>query len=182
VLDLEHWQRTPITEQRHPGQYVKLAAQIAHQQGLLLLVDPATNLVLARAPKTPLSQQYAKFISLRIAASSARYADVYEIDARGSATSGPGYASFVQAAGAQALSTAPDVTLLASLSSGSGRGLVAQRRRSPNHLLSAALATRSFVSGYQLNDLRGAGRCAGCRMSPAAMATTFLRSYRSAGG
>jgi hypothetical protein len=182
VLDLEHWQRTPIAEQRHPGQYVKLAAQIAHQAGLLLVADPATNLVLARAPNTRLGEQYAKFISLRIAASAARYADVYEIDARGSATSGPLYASFVQAASAQALSTGPDVTLLASLSSGSGHGVLAQRRRSPAHLLNAALATRSLVSGYQFNDLRGGGRCAGCTMSPAAMAAAFLRSYSDAGG
>jgi hypothetical protein len=177
VLDLEHWSRTPLSQQRQPGVYIRLAAQLAHEYGVLLVADPATNLALARSPDTRPSQQYAQFIKQRIAANAARYADVLELDARGSDTSGSDYAAFVQAASSQALGTAPDVTLLASLSSGPPKPAL----RSPGNLLDAALATRWLVSGYQLNDFRRAA-CNRCSMSPAALAGAFLRQYMSVGG
>jgi hypothetical protein len=178
VLDLEHWARTPITEQLHPGEYYSLAAQVAHLNGLLLIADPASNLAFARSPKLQPSLQYVKFIQQRIAASAARSADVYEIDARGPTPSGSVYTAFVQAAAAQALAASPDTTLLATLASGPRRPAL----RSPANLLDAALAAPGVVSGFQLNDLRPGGGCARCSVPPAAMVTAFLRRYRSAGG
>jgi cellulase (glycosyl hydrolase family 5) len=178
VLDLEHWARTPVAEQRRPGSYYALAAQIAHRYGLLLIADPASNLALARSPRLAPSMQYAKFIQLRIAASAARFGDVYEIDARGPAPSGPVYTAFVQAAAAQALAAAPDVTMLATLTSGPRR----LAHRSAHNLLGAALGAPSVVSGFQINDLRPGGGCGSCSVPPAAMATKFLREYASAGG
>jgi hypothetical protein len=178
VFDDEHWAKTPLPQQLHPGTYYSLAAQVAHQYGLLLIADPATNLVLARAPRTLSSDQYAEFVRLRIASAAARYADVYEIDARGAAANGPDYQAFVQAASAQAAAAAPGVTLLATLSSGPhGAG-----HRSFKNLLGGALATRELVSGYQLNDLRPGGGCASCKVSSAQMASAFLRGLLASGG
>lgn len=178
VLDLEHSARTPVAEQRRPGAYFHLAAQVAHQHGLLLVADPATSIVPARSPATAPSDQYARFERMRIAAKAARYADVYEIDARGSDTSGPAYAGFVRTASAQATAAAPDVTLIATLSSGPHHPAL----RSPANILRAALATRTVVSGYQLNDLRPGGGCRSCALSPVEMADAFLRDYEDAGG
>jgi hypothetical protein len=134
--------------------------------------------VLARAAGTPQSEQYTEFVRLRIASAAARYADVYEIDARGADTNGPDYRSFVQAASAQAAAAAPGVTLLATLSSASAR----TRHRSVKNMLNAAIATRELVSGYQLNDLRPGGGCSSCSVSPAEMASAFLRGLLGPGG
>jgi hypothetical protein len=177
VFDDEHWSRTPVAQQLQPGVYFHLAAQVAHQHGLLLIADPATNLVIARSPRTPKSAQYAKFLQLRIAAAAARYADIYEIDARGIDTFGPDYTSFVRAASAQAASIAPSVELVATLSSGSA---VAGRRSTA--LLNAALGTRSLVSGYQLNDFRAGASCAGCAANAPAVASAFLSDLLAADG
>lgn len=178
VLDLEHWARTPIAEQRHPGRYFALAAQIAHQYGLLLIADPASNLALARSPRLRPSLQYTKFIQLRFAASAARSADVYEIDARGPTPSGPVYTAFVQAAAAQALAAAPDTTLLSTITSGPRRPVL----RSPSNLLDAVRAAPAVVSGFQLNDLRPGGGCSRCTVTPVAMVGEFLREYKRTGG
>jgi len=178
ALDLEQWVRTPIAEQRHPGRYYALAVQIAHQYGLLLIADPASNLALARSPRLRPTLQYARFIQLRFAASAAREADVYEIDARGPSPSGPVYTAFVHAAAAQALAAAPDTTLLATLTSGPGRPAL----RSASNLLQAAHAAPAIVSGFQLNDLRPGGGCSRCSVTPAAMVGEFLREYKSTGG
>jgi hypothetical protein len=178
VFDDEHWNKTPLPQQRNPGAYYTQAAAVAHQYGLLLIADPATNLVLARAPSTSASDEYEKFIQLNIAGAAARHADVYEVDARGPDTSGADYASFVEAASAQATAAAPGVELLSSLSSTSPDG----QHRSSKTLLNAALATRTLVSGYQLNDLRGGGGCPSCKVSAPQTATAFLRGLRRNGG
>src|SRR5262249_11759699 len=178
VLDLEHSARPPTAEPRHPGPDFAVAAQIAHQYGLLLIADPASTLALARSPRLRPSLQYARFIQLRFAASAARTADVYEIDARGPSPSGSVYTAFVHAAAAQALAAAPDTTLLATLTSGPGRPAL----RSASNLLHAPHAAPAIVSGFQPNDLRPGGGCPRCPVTPAAMVGEFLREYKSTGG
>lgn len=169
--------RTPRAQQRNPAAYYKRAAQVAHSAGLLLIAAPATNLVLARHPRTRPSREYAAFVKLGIAGAVARSADVYEIDAQGNQAHPSRYASFVRQVSSQATAAHPGVELLAGLST-NPNGV----KQSSKALLKAALPTQTLVAGFALNDPGSPRQCKRCGVWYAAAAKSFLRGLLSHGG
>lgn len=169
--------RTPRAQQHNPAAYYKRAAQVAHSAGLLLIAAPATNLVLARAPRTRPGRLYGAFLKLGIAGAVARTADVYEIDAQGNQAHPSRYASFVRQVSSQATAAHPGVELLAGLST-NPNGV----RQSSLALLKAAVTTRTGVAGFALNDPGSPRQCKRCGVWYAKTARAFLNGLNQAGG
>jgi hypothetical protein len=138
---------TPLAQQQDPGTYFKLAAEAAHQHGLLLIAAPAVGLVDTLAPLTAPEQRYRKFLALKLAAGAARYADVFNVPAQGTETDAESYASFVHAAAVQAARVHRGVELLSGLNAGT-----VLSPDSSTALFDAFLKTRLLVSGYGLTD------------------------------
>jgi hypothetical protein len=178
MFDDEYGKLTPAHEQRTPAIYFSRAAQIAHQAGLLLIAAPSTRLALAHAPRIKPSRLYAEFLRLGIARSVARYADVYAVDAQGVETHPSQYTGFVRSVRSQANGAHPGIELLAGLSTNPNA------KREPAQTLSrAALASRTLLAGFYLNDPAGSrATCARCSIWYARNAASFLRGLRSAGG
>lgn len=177
MFEDEHSKLTPRVEQLHPGTYYRRAAQIAHHAGLLLIAAPDASLVYAHAPHLKASQQDAKFLKLRIARSVAPYADVYDIDAQSTETHPLAYRAFVQKVIAQATAGHPGIELVAGLTTN-----LQGRKQASKTLLTAALATRTVLAGFNLND-PGSTRIRPGRPAwyPSA-AAAFLRGLRNQGG
>jgi hypothetical protein len=149
MYDNERWPGTPAAEQRAPGHYETLFAKLARSHRYRVILAPAQDLVrgFSRSRFRGGRPAWSQYLSMRLAATSARLATIYEIQAqpyelstyRGQGT----YARFVQAAVSQARAASPDVVIFA--------GLSTQRVTGPAELLSDFLAVRGLVAGYWLN-------------------------------
>jgi hypothetical protein len=148
---------TPRAQQLHPDAYFERAARVAHKHGLLLIADPATELAVKMAPKTPPSGQYAAFLRLRIAAAVARYADVYVVQAEGAETRPAAYSAFIRAVAVQARAAHPGIELLGALSTNPNG-----RRVPASLLLGAARSVQPSVSGYAVDDPATSAVCSSC--------------------
>jgi hypothetical protein len=177
MFDDEYGPLTPRAQQLRPSTYYNRAAQVAHREGLLLVAAPATDLVFARAPDTPVGRANAEFLRFDIAGAVARYADVYEIDAQASQSHPAGYAAFVESVAAQAVAAHPSVELLAGLSTNPS-GV----KQTSKTLLNAALKSRTMVAGFDLNDPGYGQLCTGCGTWYAAIANRFLGGLLKQGG
>lgn len=175
IYDDEHWSLTPVDQQTDPGRFYRLAAQVAHRYGLLLIATPGTDLVQSIAPGTSSAQRYAEFLRLGVAGAAARYADVYEVQAQGSEADLARYVTFVQAASAQAERAHPGVELLAGISTNSLQGGM----EAASQLLEAVLATRAIVDGYWLNDPAHGSACPRCSGPYPRAAVEFLRDLHA---
>ncbi len=166
-----HTSATPLVQQQHLGQYYYQAAQIAHQHGMLLIAAPGLGLVAAHASKAPKASQPGAFLRLRIAATAARYADVFAAPAAPTAQPYPAsFAAFVRTAAAQAATAHPSVQLLTGLSAAAKPS-----RPAANALFDDYLGSRLRVSGYALSDRGPATPCAGCAQVASDTGLTFLR-------
>jgi hypothetical protein len=145
---------TPPAQQRNPAHYYALAADVAHQRGLLFIAAPQTSLVKTLAPLTPAGGRDAEFLRLGLARDTARHADAFEAPAPASQGDASAFASFVEAASRQAARSHPGIELLAGLNAGAPRSAP-----SPDSLFDAFLSTRLTVAGYGISG-------------PAATATT----------
>lgn len=155
MYDNEAWQFTPADEQRDPASYAAMAAADVHRRGLLFISAPAVDLVTVLRPGQP--SRYQAYLDLGLAASGARSADVFDIQAQGTQNDPGEYAQFVTGAAQQARAANPSVTVLAGLSTGpSGQ------QTSPQQLLAAVTATRGIVDGYWLNIPQRGPRCPSC--------------------
>jgi hypothetical protein len=176
LFDDEHSKRTPRGQQLNPASYYQRAARIAHEHGLLLIAAPAPSVILARAPKASANAQYSRFLSRRIAAGAARYADVYDIQAQGLEAQRSSYTSFVQSVAFQASEAHPNVELMAGIStdpSGPKRPL--------GVLLGAVGGSGPAVSGYALSDPAGSSACSACVGPHDRAAVALLRGLRKQG-
>lgn len=173
MYDNERWSLTPADEQADPVHYEQLFAELAHQHGYRVILAPAQDLALGSDSNSlnnggPPWQSY---LSMGLATASARYGDIYEIQAQRYEMTGyrtqHAYASFVAAAAAQAREANPGIVIYA--------GLSTQRVSSAAQLLQDYLATRSLVDGYWLNipqpDQPG----------PPALADQFFRDLPASG-
>jgi len=147
---------TPVAQQRNPARYYELAAQAAHEHGLLFIAAPQTSLVARLAPATPAPDRDAEFLRLRLARDTARHADAFVTPAQPSQDDSSAFASFVNSASRQAARSHPGIELLAGLSAGAARPGV-----SPTDLFDAFLSTRLTVSGYGLVAPASAATTAG---------------------
>jgi len=157
MYDNEKWSLTPPNEQADPVHYEQLFATLAHQKGYRVILAPAQDLV---------AGSWQSYLSMGLATASARYGDIYEIQAQRYEMSAyrpqHAYASFVAAAAAQARSVNPSIVIYSGLSS--------LRASSAAQLLQDYMATRNLVDGYWMNipQYRQPG--------PVALAVQFFRS------
>jgi len=146
MYDQEKWKFTPEEEQRNPGPYLKMAADLVHAKGLLFLTAPAVNLVNVIEPGANRNRLAEAYLRLGIAADAARYADVFDIQAQRFEGDASVYESFVRQAAAQARHANPKVIVLAGVSTEPiGRSVTA------DDILRAIAATRDVVDGYWIN-------------------------------
>ena len=168
MYDNEQWSLTPASEQADPVRYEQLFGQLAHRHGYKVILAPAQDLV-PGFDKNSFRRGKAvwqSYLSMGLAAASARAADIYEIQAQpyemSVYRSQHAYADFVAAAAAQARAANPGVVIYA--------GLSTQRVSSAAQLLQDYQATRTVVDGYWLNIPRHD------RPGPPALADQFLRA------
>ena len=158
--DNEHWDLTPILEQREPVRYDQLAAQLAHQHHLLFIATPAINLVNVLTPIAGSGvggNRYQAFLDLGLAGQAARTADVLDVQAQGAEADISLFSSFVQAAAAQARKANPAVKVVAGISTNaSGDPATATA------MDQAAASVRDDVDGYWLNDPEASTACPTC--------------------
>ncbi|GAC1421696.1 MAG: hypothetical protein NVSMB5_14970 [Candidatus Velthaea sp.] len=155
LYDNERWQFTPQDEQIDPASYMHRVADLVHAHHLLFITAPAVNLV--RTIRGARREPYVDYLELQIAASAARYADVYEIQAQGSERSVARYERFVRDAAAQARAANPRVVVLAGVSTNpSGQ------RVTSDDVSAAIAATRPYVDGYWLNIPKPSAYCPKC--------------------
>jgi hypothetical protein len=147
---------TPVAQQRNPAHYYELAAEAAHEHGLLFIAAPQTSLVTRLAPATPPRHRDAEFLRLGLARDTARHADAFVAPAQASQDDSSVFASFVNSASRQAARSHPGIELLAGLSAGAARTAV-----TPNDLFDAFLSTRLTVSGYGFSGPPSAAASAG---------------------
>ena len=168
MYDNEQWSLTPADEQADPVRYEQLFARLAHRQGYKVILAPAQDLVPGFDKNSFRAGQavWPSYLSMGLAAASARAADIYEIQAQpyemSVYRSQHAYADFVAAAAAQARAANPGVVIYA--------GLSTQRVSSAAQLLQDYEATRNLVDGYWLNIPRHD------QPGPPGLADQFLRT------
>ena len=168
MYDNEQWSLTPADEQADPVHYEQLFARLAHRQGYKVILAPAQDLVPGFDKNSFRAGQavWPSYLSMGLAAASARAADIYEIQAQpyemSVYRSQHAYADFVAAAAAQARAANPGVVIYA--------GLSTQRVSSAAQLLQDYEATRHLVNGYWLNIPRHD------QPGPPGLADQFLRT------
>ena len=168
MYDNEQWSLTPAREQADPVRYEQLFGQLAHRHGYKVILAPAQDLVPGFDKNSFRSGQavWRAYLSMGLAAASARAADIYEIQAQpyemSVYRSQHAYADFVAAAAAEARSANPGVVIFA--------GLSTQRVSSAAQLLQDYEATRGVVDGYWLNIPRHD------QPGPPGLADRFLRT------
>lgn len=167
LYDNERWPLTPANEQADPVRYEQLFAELAHRHGYQVILAPAQDLVLVNDPSgfQDGSTPWQSYLSMRLATTSARYGDIYEIQAQryemSRYRSQHDYANFVAGAAAQARAANPDIVIYA--------GLSTQRVSGAGQLLEDYLATRELVDGYWLNIPQSG------QPGPASVADQFFR-------
>ena len=168
MYDNEQWSLTPADEQADPVHYEQLFARLAHRQGYKVILAPAQDLVPGFDKNSFRAGQavWPSYLSMGLAAASARAADIYEIQAQpyemSVYRSRHAYADFVAAAAAQARAANPGIVIYA--------GLSTQRVSSAAQLLQDYETTRNLVDGYWLNIPRHD------QPGPPGLADQFLRT------
>ncbi len=144
---------TPVRQLADPVSAFQQAALVAHSHGLLLVGAPSLDMVKALAPQLRKIKLTNKFLQRRIAATAARYSDVYVIQAQSLERRPTRFAAFVREAAAQAVNAHGSVELLAEIRSSAA--ISAPTAPMLERDLSRAGAS---VSGYVLDDRATAGR------------------------
>src|SRR5579863_6904860 len=151
MYDPEKWQFTPEEEQHDPGRFACKVAEVVHAQHRLLIVAPAADLV-GGGP-----DRFDRFLHAKIAASTARCADVYEIQAQGAELDGRDFASYVRKAAQQAREGNPNIVVLAGISTNPTGKVVTAKE-----LYACVRAVSDVVAGFWLNIPAGGAACPTC--------------------
>jgi hypothetical protein len=138
IYDNEHWAYTPLAEQQDPAYYEQQTARLLHAHGLAYIAAPAPDLMWAVGRP---SDSYRAFLAANMAASAARYADIYDIQAQQQEDNLPYFTWFVTAAATQARAANPHVKIFVGIRSEHGS----------NNLLMAYQASSCIADGYWLN-------------------------------
>jgi hypothetical protein len=170
LYDPEHWAYTPLVEQRNVFAYERMAATLAHQHGLRLILSPALDLVAVSSPPVmgPFWQQ---FLRLHLAGQAAAAgADVVVVQAQSLEDFPATYAAFVSQASAQVKAVNRGVVILAGLSTGP-TGVQVGPRTIPAAERAVAGAP---VSGFWLNVPGESAKCSECTVAPQSYAVGAL--------
>lgn len=167
ILDLEHWAQTPLSEQRHPARYYRLAARLARRKGLLLVATPSANLV--RPWPVRVVPAYTSYLKSGLVAQVAKSADIFEVQAQGFERNTALYKEFVSAAADQAHDANPRIVVIAGLSTNpGGRAIPAAQ------LYRDAVAARPYVDGFWLNIPERSSACRRCGVARPQIALELL--------
>ncbi len=167
LLDLEHWSRTPMSEQLNAAATYEHAAALAEEAHVPLVAAPATDLALVLTPGLRVTQG---FLSSGIVQAAARGASVFEVQAQGLETNPARYVSYVRAVVAQARQANPSIGIVLGLSTNpSGEHVAASELREDIAL------TRSFAQGYWLNVPQGGASCPRCGVAQPEVAVALLK-------
>jgi hypothetical protein len=142
LYDDERWPGTPLTEQQHPFLYVRQAAALAHERGLIFISTPAPDLSTSIEPAH--HGNYSGYLQEKLG-SLAQQADVFDVQAQHESTVA-GYITFAKAAAAQARKANPHVVVLL--------GITTNRETSPD-LIAEVDGTQTVAGGYWLNVIGG---------------------------
>lgn len=169
LYDAEAWSFTPTAEQRAPGTYMAMAAELAHRHHLLFLASPALDLASVLQPGV--ARRAPAYLKLRLAAQAAVAADVVDIQAQSLERSTRTYVNFVRKAAAQARHAKPGVTVLAGVSSNPTGSQV-----SAAQLTRAMTGVRPYVDGYWMNIPAPGRLCPRCNPPRPDLAIAAIRS------
>jgi hypothetical protein len=123
MYDPEKWGQTPLSEQQHPARYMTLFGQLAHANGLKVIMAPAMDLgyvhgsVNPRLPGEAITHWY---LRANIAGAAAAAGDIVNVQAESQTNSLPAYDSLFNNAAAQARATNPSVQVFAEVSTVNG--------------------------------------------------------------
>jgi hypothetical protein len=175
LYDPEAWEFTPVDEQQHPGDYACKIASLVHAQHRILIAAPATDLVgkwpdLARRT----GDRYDHFVQSGVAASMARCADVYEIQAQGAEAESSRFRSYVEAIRKQVRAQNPKIIVLAGISTNPNGRTV-----SADQVYSSVRAVLPLVDGFWLNIPAGGAFCPQCGQPQPAVAAQLLSRIES---
>jgi hypothetical protein len=123
MYDPEAWSQTPLNEQQNPVRYMTQFGQLAHANGLKVIMAPAMDLeyvpgsVIARLPgETPPHW----VVRVNLAGGAASAGDIYNIQGESLTTNLPQYDLLFNNAAAQARAANPNVQVFAEVSTMNG--------------------------------------------------------------
>ncbi|HEV3360895.1 MAG TPA: hypothetical protein VG247_29100 [Pseudonocardiaceae bacterium] len=172
IYDAEHWDQTPVDEQRDPASFYPQAAAIAHAHGLIFIATPAMDLTNVDGRS---ADPAATFLSENIDASAARDADVLDIQAQSLERDSSAYRDFVGRAARQARAANPAVTVLAGLSTNPPGSAV-----TPGMLVTDITAVAASTAGFWMNIPDLGPDCTDCSRSRPEVAVGALTDQRLA--
>jgi hypothetical protein len=146
LYDNEHWSATPTAEQIAPATYYKLAAEVAHSNGLQLVATPAIDLVEVTSSGATNAEEATQFLRTNILKDVAPYADVIDVQAQRLETDQQMYSKFLESAVAQIRAANSQVMIVGGISihPSSTESVVAD-------LVMLVATSHGYVSGYWLN-------------------------------
>jgi hypothetical protein len=124
MYDPEEWNQTPVGEQQNPTKYIKLFVQLAHANGLKVIIAPALDLgavtgsLLPRQSGETINQWY---VRVNIAgAAAAAGANVYILQDESNTTNLAQYDSLFNSVKAQVVAAHPTTSLYSEVSTANG--------------------------------------------------------------
>jgi hypothetical protein len=114
LYDPEDWSQTPLNEQRDPGTYLRLFAQLAHANGYQVIEAPARNLGFvagSACPKLSTETLDQWYVRCDVAGMAAAYSDIYLLQDEANAANLYEYDWLFSQAQAQALTANPLITV-----------------------------------------------------------------------
>jgi hypothetical protein len=123
LYDPEEWSATPVNEQQNPIKYMTLFGQLAHANGLKVIMAPAMDLAYVQGSVLPRLRNEsgpAWYTRVNIAGAAAAAGDVVTVQTESLTTNLPAYDSLYNTAAAQARAANPSVQAFAEVSTLNG--------------------------------------------------------------
>jgi len=180
IYDPEHWKFTPLAEQENPFAAEKLVvAKATTRPHLTVVLAPALDLT-SVLPSSPGSTASAAYLQLALATDAGRalagaqVPGFVELQAQSLELDSGAYAAFVHTAVAQVHSVAPNLPVLAGLSTAPSVGMPSLKQ-----LLADVRETVGKVAGYWLNVPRPGAYCPSCGAFDPKLAASLLDAIAS---
>jgi hypothetical protein len=123
MYDPEKWSQTPLNEQQNPVKYMTLFGQLAHANGLKVIMAPAMDLGYVQGsviPLLPREQITSWYVRVNLAGAGAAAGDIYDVQGESETTNLPQYDWLFNSSAAQARAANPSVQVYAEVSTANG--------------------------------------------------------------